>query len=323
MFHTSTSRTVLWCQHLKKSKLRIFLWCWHQKKFNSRVFPWCQNLPASPSLIHNHPVRVQSLQLEYPVALPLSSPLHGTILTYLLHCMVPCSGEHNWRATGYFSWRLWTQTGWTWMSDGDAGRFWHHGNTLELNFFWCRCHRNILNLDFFWCWHHRNVLEVLIWNVLELQAHAVVEHLSNLLCIVHYSAREPEMYCLMKVFGPKRWRRKRIAEPYEDCWTNRSCEKVLQSNILIWSMHMNNSYHSCKLLSWCNEPFSFYTWSLTAIHCYWKIYIYKSAYDEGENTFGMKHKAQAGILFKVKSAQIVKLILLVSVQLENLCVKPF
>ena len=45
-----------------------------------------------------------------------------------------------------------------------------------------------------------------------------------------YSARVPEFFCLMKVFRPKRCTRKRIAEPSEDCWTNRLSEKVQQYN---------------------------------------------------------------------------------------------
>ena len=98
--------------------------------------------------------------------------------------IVPYSGEDNGRATGYFSWRLWTWMGWTWISDGDAGRFWHHGNTLELIFFWRWHHRNNLDLDFFWCWHHMTILKVLIWNILESQVNAVVEYLSNLLCVL-------------------------------------------------------------------------------------------------------------------------------------------
>ena len=51
------------------------------------------------------------------------------------------------------------------------------------------------------------------------------------------------------------------------------------------------------------------------------IHVQQCIYPVGENTFSMKPEAQAGILFKVNSAQIAKLILFVSVQLEKLCAK--
>ena len=75
--------------------------------------------------------------------------------------------------------------------------------------------------------------------------------LSNLLCIMHYSAHVPELYCLMKVFGPKRCRRKRIAEPNEDCSTNHSCEKVLQYNV----KYTVFSWRVWLLGNWTNENY--------------------------------------------------------------------
>ena len=53
-----------------------------------------------------------------------------------------------------------------------------------------------------------------------------IGNLSNLLCIVHYSAHVPELYCLMKVSGSKHRRRKRIAESSEDCRTTPSITVV-------------------------------------------------------------------------------------------------
>ena len=53
----------------------------------------------------------------------------------------------------------------------------------------------------------------------------------------------------------------------------------------------------------------------------WDASMYNSAYPGGVNTFSMKPKVQAGILFEVNNAQIAKVILFVSVQQEKLCAK--
>ena len=106
---------------IKDSNCRIFLWCYQHKERNitwrSRHFTWIDDtvvMLASSSLIHVYPDQVQSLQLEYPVALSLSSPLHGAILTCFLN------SPHLRSSSEWLDWLKWAATGFSiflvWMS---------------------------------------------------------------------------------------------------------------------------------------------------------------------------------------------------------------